>query len=78
MALLRYGDARLVRMASPDASFFQLYSPRAGGLVVAEPVSHANAALNAPEADWPSLGLRILAPGETMELSMRVRLIPRQ
>ena len=59
-------------MSSPDAQFFQLYSPREGGLFVAEPVSHANAALNAAEDKWPELGLRVLEPGEEMSLTMRI------
>jgi aldose 1-epimerase len=59
-------------MSSPDARFFQLYSPREGGLFVAEPVTHANAALNAPEEQWPQLGLRVLEPGEEMTLDMRI------
>jgi aldose 1-epimerase len=59
-------------LSSPDAAFFQLYSPAEGGLFVAEPVSHANAALNAPEEEWPELGLRVLEPGEEMSLTMRL------
>ena len=59
-------------MTSADAHFFQLYSPKEGGLFVAEPVTHANAALNAPEAEWPELGLRVLDPGEEMSLTMRI------
>lgn len=65
-----------IEMSSPDARFFQLYSPASGGLFVAEPVTHANAALNAPEDEWPELGLRVLEPGETMSLTMRVDVIP--
>jgi aldose 1-epimerase len=61
-----------IEMSSPNAHFFQLYSPASGGLFVAEPVTHANAALNAPEEQWPGLGLRVLEPGETMTLTMRV------
>ncbi len=56
-----------IEMSSPDARFFQLYSPASGGLFVAEPVTHANAALNEPEESWEELGLRILEPGETHE-----------
>jgi aldose 1-epimerase len=67
-----------IEMSSPDADFFQLYSPAAGDLFVAEPVSHANAALNAPEAEWEELGLRALEPGETMRLTMRIDVIPVQ
>ena len=59
-------------MSSADADFFQLYSPREGGIFVAEPVTHANAALNAPEEDWPELGIRVLEPGEEMRLDMRL------
>ncbi len=61
-----------IAMSSPDANFFQLYSPASGGLFVAEPVTHANAAMNAPEAEWVELGMRVLEPGETMSLAMRV------
>lgn len=63
-----------ITMSSPDAAFFQLYSPHSGGLFVAEPVTHANAALNAPEEQWPELGMRILLPGEEMTLSMRLEI----
>jgi aldose 1-epimerase len=61
-----------LEMSSPDARFFQLYSPKSGGIFVAEPVTHANAALNEPEEKWPELGLRVLAPGEAMSLNMRL------
>lgn len=67
---LTYADGAVVRMTSPDARFFQIYSPSSGGLLAAEPVSHANAALNEPEARWPELGLQVLEPGETMRLRM--------
>jgi aldose 1-epimerase len=65
-----------IEMSSTDARFFQLYSPASGGLFVAEPVSHANAALNEPEEDWAELGLRVLDPGESMNLTMRVDVLP--
>jgi aldose 1-epimerase len=78
------GEARMsdpewpytVRLSSPDARFFQLYSPPQGGIFVAEPVTHANAALNAPEAEWPELGMRVLEPGGEMALSMRLDVRP--
>ena len=78
------GEARMsdpewpyeLRMSSPDARFFQLYSPLSGGIFVAEPVTHANAALNAPEADWPELGMRVLEPGDAMSLAMRLDVQP--
>ena len=65
-----------IAMSSPDASFFQLYSPESGGLFVAEPVSHANAAMNAPEEQWAGLGMRVLEPGEATSLTMRVDVLP--
>jgi aldose 1-epimerase len=79
------GEARMtdpewtyeLRLTSPDARFFQLYSPPSGGIFVAEPVSHANAALNAPEEEWTELGLRVLNPGEGMSLTMRLDVLPR-
>jgi aldose 1-epimerase len=78
------GEARMtdphwpyaLRLSSPTAKYFQLYSPREGGIFVAEPVSHANAALNAPESDWPELGMRVLEPGEAMSLDMRLEVAP--
>ena len=74
------GEARMsdpdwpyaIRMTSGEARFFQLYSPPTGGIFVAEPVTHANAALNAPKEQWPELGLRVLAPDEEMSLTMRL------
>lgn len=64
-----------LRLTSPNAPFFQLYSPEAGGIFVAEPVSHANAALNEPEERWPALGMRVLEPGEEMRLDLRLELV---
>lgn len=63
-------------MSSADAHFFQFYSPTEGGLFVAEPVTHANAALNAPESEWRELGMRVLQPGEEMSLTMRICVKP--
>ena len=79
------GEARMsdpdwpheLRLNSLDAHFFQLYSPQTGGIFVAEPVTHANAALNAPEEQWPDLGMRVLDPGEAMSLTMRLNVVPR-
>ncbi|MBV9528031.1 aldose 1-epimerase [Sphingomonas sp.] len=66
-----------VAVSSPQARFFQLYSPPTGGVCVAEPVTHANAALNAPETDWSELGMRVLEPGAEMSLDMRLDVMPR-
>jgi len=70
------GAPFVVEMSSPEATCFQLYSPANGGIFVAEPVSHTNAALNAPEEEWPRLGLRVLEPGEEMALEMRLAILP--
>jgi aldose 1-epimerase len=64
-----------IAMSSPDAHFFQLYSPESGGIFVAEPVTHANAAMNAPEEEWAALGMRVLEPGASMSLTMRVNVM---
>ena len=73
----RSGMALRAVVSSPQARFFQLYSPSGGGIFVAEPVTHANAALNAPEEQWPELGMRVLEPGEEMVLDMRLEVIPK-
>lgn len=64
-----------IELSSPTARCFQLYSPAEGGLFVAEPVTHVNAALNAPEEEWPRLGLEVLGPGEEMVLHARIAVI---
>ena len=61
-----------VALTSAGTRFFQLYSPTAGGIFVAEPVTHANDALSSPEEQWPGLGIRILEPGETTSLHARL------
>ena len=66
-----------IEMSSSQAEFFQVYSPATGEIFVAEPVTHANAALNAPEADWQELGIRILEAGEEMRLDMRIEVRPK-
>lgn len=79
------GEARLsdpgwpysVVLSSLQARFFQLYSPVEGGFFVAEPVTHANAALNAPEEEWSELGMRVLEPQEAMSLDMRLEVVPK-
>lgn len=79
------GEARMsdpswsydLRLSSRDAKFFQLYSPVHGGIFVAEPVTHANAALNHPQREWAELGMRVIDPGEEMSLGMRLEVIPK-
>lgn len=66
-----------LELSSPQVRFFQIYSPASGGIFVGEPVTHANAALNAPEPEWLELGLRVLDPGEEMRLDMRLEVRPK-
>lgn len=66
-----------IELSSRQARFFQLYSPAEGGIFVAEPVTHTNAALNEPPQQWAALGLRILQPGEEMELEARIMVQPK-
>ena len=66
-----------LRLSSPEAKFFQLYSPPQGQIFVAEPVTHANCALNHPESEWPALGMRVLEPGDAMSLNARIEVIPK-
>ena len=61
-----------IELTAPGADFFQIYSPSQGGIFVAEPVTHANDALSRPEDEWAGLGIRILAPGELLELDSRL------
>jgi aldose 1-epimerase len=69
---ISWPDAALgLDIQAADARYFQVYSPKAGGLFVAEPVTHANAALNLPESQWAAAGLRILDPGAQMAMTAR-------
>lgn len=65
------GEQAALRLSSPDAGRFQVYSPPDGGLFVAEPVQQANAALNAPQAEWPALGLTMLEQDQANTLHAR-------
>lgn len=64
-----------IEFSSPTARFFQLYSPPEGDFFVAEPVTHANTAMNAREEDWPDLGMEVLEPGQTLVLETRFDVI---
>ena len=71
VATLRWPSrGRGLRLTS-QAPRFQLYSPKEGGLIAAEPVTNANAALNHPEQEWTRLGLTLLEPGQRAELKAR-------
>jgi aldose 1-epimerase len=70
-ARIEWGVGASLRLSSPDAGYFQVFSPASGGLFVAEPVQHANAALNAPQEQWANLGIAMLRKGEERTLSAR-------
>jgi aldose 1-epimerase len=71
------GSARLTRadgtvtVASAEARRVHVYAPRDAGFVCIEPVSHRPNALNAPPGE--ASGLVVLAPGQSLSLSMTVR-----
>ena len=62
-----------LEMSSADAAYFQVYSPVGRDFFAAEPVQHANAALNEAQDQWPQLGLKMLAQGESRRLQVRFR-----
>lgn len=59
-----------IQLSSPGVHYFQLYSPAAGGIFAAEPVTHANDALSRSDKERAMLGIRALGSGEEMSLSM--------
>ena len=61
--------AMALELASSHASRFQVYAPAEGGFFVAEPVQNANCALNAPQDEWKSLGIELLAEGDCRRFS---------
>ena len=69
------GQPASLRLSSPDAGRFQVYSPPEGGLIAAEPVQNANCALNAPQAEWPDLGITMLEQGARAELHARFEVV---
>lgn len=58
--------------ASSDAGWLQVYAPPGEPWFCAEPMTHASGGLHAPEAQWTELGVRILQPGQTLSLEMRL------
>ena len=65
------GRPMALELSSSDAGYFQVYSPVSRGFFAAEPVQHANTALNAPQNQWPQLGMKMLAQGESRRLRAR-------
>ena len=70
-ATLSWPNRRRALRLTSKAPRFQLFSPPQGGLIAAEPVTNANAALNRPPQEWEGLGLWLLRPGETAAMTAR-------
>ena len=66
-----------LELSAADAPCFQVYSPVGRGFFAAEPVQHANAALNAPQSQWEQLGIALLAQGESRQLRTRFTVVGR-
>lgn len=69
------GAGASLHLGAEDAPYFQVFSPESGGIFAAEPVQHANAALNAPQDEWQGLGIRMLGNEEQRELRVRFDVI---
>jgi aldose 1-epimerase len=69
-ARLRWPDGAGLRIRSEER-FFQVYAPTSEDVLCAEPVTHANGALNAPPEEQAALGLVTLVPGERRVLTAR-------
>jgi len=75
-ALIQWPENDLALMMISEAPRLQIFAPKDGDFFAAEPVTNANAALNAPEAEWESLGIRVLKSGETLALNATFELLP--
>ena len=67
------GQPMALEMSSADAPYFQVYSPIGHDFFAAEPVQHANTALNAPQDEWERLGIHLLVKGESRRLRVRFK-----
>ncbi len=76
-ATIRWPDGRGLRISGePPARWFQVYAPVGEPVLCAEPVTHANGALNVPEDEAVALGLRLLEPEERLTLAARFDPLP--
>jgi aldose 1-epimerase len=75
-ATVEWPENDLVLAMISEAPRLQIYAPKGESFFAAEPVTNANAALNAPESEWPALGLRVLRQGETAALNVRFEILP--
>lgn len=70
-----YPDHVVRVSASSNASWLQVYAPTGEDYFCAEPVTHANGALALGEADWEDQGIRILEPGQSLRMDMRLEVL---
>jgi aldose 1-epimerase len=70
-ARLAWPDRKLALEITSEARFLQVYAPPQGGVVVVEPVGHANDVFSHPESEWARLGMHVLDPGRTLGLEAR-------
>ncbi|WP_426393958.1 aldose 1-epimerase [Ralstonia sp. R-29] len=68
------GGATLTLSASDPLDHFILHAPQGQPYVCLEPISHVADAINLAEQGWEGTGLRVLEPGETLSLRMRLRI----
>lgn len=71
-ARLAHNDVTTVVSASDEAGWLHVFTPAGAGYACLEPVTHRPDAVNAPAGE--ASGLRVLAPGETLSLSMTIGL----
>lgn len=71
-ARLSNGDTATLVSASGEAGWLHVFTPAGAGYACLEPVTHRPDAVNAPAGE--ASGLRVLAPGEALSLSMSIGL----
>jgi aldose 1-epimerase len=74
-ARLTWQDRNLAVEISAPVSRLQVCALADGDFVAVEPVTHANAALNTPEATWAGQGIQLLNPGASMSLTVRIAVL---
>ena len=71
------GEPMWLRMTSPDAQRFHVYSPVGETYFAAEPVQNAITALNSAQSNWAGLGITLLEQGEAHEMNVSMDILCR-